>query len=472
MVALLTEGLRLAPSPTDKVSGSLAPALPFSSIFRFQKWARDDTLGFLTGWAELGGVARFESRLFTAYLVTAPEAVQHILQDNNKNYCKEVRSAAVLRIVMGDGLFLNEGEKWRAQRKVVQPAFHRQRLAGMTASMADAIDSMLERWEIFARRGDVFDLSAETSRLALDVVGRTLLGDDLRDEAETLGRVLVDIFNYVNHALNHFLVVPRFIPIARNRALSRALRELDRLLYTVIDRRQAKSSPQSPGDLLEMLLEAYGGDSVKRAELRDNLGVLLGAGTETTAVALGWAWYLLAKHPQAERALRREVDSVLGTQRPTFDDLGRLVYTRMLIDETLRLYPPAPAISRTAIADDLVCGFRIRSGSTVLTSQWVTHRSPLYWEEPEKFDPERFAPDGSRGRHEFAYYPFGGGPRMCIGDRFSLMEQTLALAMTAQRFRVRIDDEIVPYPVFTLRPAGGIRAWLERASDAAASARA
>ena len=448
----------------DKVSGGLAPALPFSSIFRFQKAARDDILGFITSWAELGGIARFESRLFAAYLVTAPEAVQHILQDNNKNYRKEVRSAAVLRIVMGDALFLSEGDKWRTQRKVVQPAFHRQRLAGMTASMADALDSMLERWEMFATRGDAFDLSAETSRLALDVVGHTLLVDDLRAEAETLGQVLVDLFNYLNYALNHFLVVPRFIPTARNRALSRALRELDRLLYGVIDRRQAKSSGDNTGDLLAMLLEAYGGDTAKRVELRDNLGTLLGAGTETTAVALSWAWYLLAKNPEAERALHREVDSVLGARRPTFDDLARLAYTRMVINETLRLYPPAPAISRTAIGDDEVCGFKIRSGSTVLTSQWVTHRNPLYWEEPEKFDPQRFAPERSRDRHDYAYYPFGGGPRMCIGDRFSLMEQTLALAMTAQRFRVRIDHEVVPDPVFTLRPAGGIRARLERAS--------
>jgi cytochrome P450 len=462
----------LASAPTDKVSKGLAPALPFSSIFRFQKEARDDTLGFITNWAELGGVARFESRLFIAYLVTAPEAVQHILQDNNKNYRREVRSAAILRIVMGNALFLSEGDKWRAQRKVVQPAFHRQRLAGMTASMADAIDFMLERWEMFSARGDAFDLSAETSQLALDVVGRTLFSDDLREEAKTLGQVLVDIFNYVNYALNHFLVVPRFIPTARNRALSRALRELDRLLYGLIDRRRAKSSGDNTGDLLALLLEAYGGDPTKRGELRDNLGTMLGAGTETTAVALSWAWYLLAKNPEAERMLRNEINSVLGARRPTFDDLTRLAYTRMVINETLRLYPPAPAISRTAIGEDEVCGFRIRSGSTVLTSQWVTHRSPLYWEEPEKFDPQRFTPECSQGRHDYAYYPFGGGPRMCIGDRFSLMEQTLALAMTAQRFRVRIDDEIVPYPVFTLRPAGGIRAWLERASDTAASARA
>jgi len=453
----------LASAPTDRGSSRLAPSLPFSSPFRFQREARDDILGFITRWAKLGGVARFDSRLSVAYLVTAPEGVQRILQDNNRNYGREVRSTAVLRIVTGDALFLSEGDKWRTQRRVFQPAFHRQRLAGMTAAMVDAIGSMLERWEMFAARGGLFDLSAETSRLTLDVAGRTLFGDDLRDEAERLGRAMVDMFVYINHVLNHFVVLPRFIPTARNRALRRAVRDLDRLVHEVIERRLANNSGDN-GDLLAMLLEAYGTDPLKCAELRDNLRMMLGAATETTAVALSWAWYLLAKNPEAERTLRHEVDSVLGARRPTLDDLTRLAYTRMVINETLRLYPPAHAMSRMAIADDEVCGFRIRAGAPVIMSQWVTHRSPLYWQEPEKFEPQRFAPERSQGRHDYAYYPFGGGPRMCIGDRFSLMEQTLALAMTAQRFRLRIDDEVVPDPVFTLRPAGGIRAWLERVS--------
>jgi cytochrome P450 len=453
----------MATAMTHAVSPALAPALPFSSPFRFQKEAREDILGFLTKWSELGGVARFDSRLIVVHLITAPEAVQHILQDNNKNYLKEIRSAAIFRIALGDGLFLSEGEKWRAQRKVAQPAFHRQRLAAMAASMVEATDSMLESWEQFAERGGEFDLSAETSRLALDVIGRTLLGDDLRDEAEALGQAMLGVFEYFSHAMNHFLIAPRFIPTARNRALARGLRQMDHLVHRVIERRHANRADDSGGDLLAMLLEAYeGSDAAHQAELHDNLVTIAGAGTETTAVALGWAWYLLANNPAAERMLRAEVDSVLGDRRPTFDDLAKLVYTRMVIDETLRLYPPAHVISRTAIADDEVCGFKISAGTPVLMSPWVTHRSALYWKDPLKFDPDRFTPERSRDRHDYAYHPFGGGPRMCIGDRFSLMEQTLALAMTAQRFRVRIDHELTPDPIFSLRAAGGIRARLER----------
>ena len=453
----------MATAMTHAVSPALAPALRFSSPFRFQREARDDILGFLDRWSELGGVARFASRLLVVHLVTAPEAVQHILQDNNKNYLKEVRSAAIFRIALGDGLFLSEGEKWRAQRKVAQPAFHRQRLAAMAASMVDATDAMLERWEQFAERAGEFDLSAETLRLALDVIGRTLLGDDLRDEAEALGRAMIGVFKYFNHAMNHFLVAPRFIPTARNRALARGLRQMDHLVHRVVERRYANRAGDSGGDLLAMLLEAYGGDDSRQGELRDNLVTIAGAGTETTAVALGWAWYLLAKNPAVERMLREEVASVLGERRPTFDDLPKLAYTRMVIDETLRLYPPAHVISRTAIADDEVCGFKIPAGTPVLMSPWVTHRSPLYWKDPLKFDPRRFTPERSPDRHDYAYHPFGGGPRMCIGDRFSLMEQTLALAMVAQRFRVRLDHELTPDPIFSLRAAGAIRARLERA---------
>lgn len=296
------EGQTVATAMTQAVASGLAPALPFSSPFRLQREARQDVLGFLARWAELGGVVRFESRFFVAYLVTAPEAVQHILQDNSKNYVKEVRSAGIFRVALGDGLFLSEGDKWRAQRKVAQPAFHRQHLAGMAASMADATEAMLECWEQFAVRGGEFDLSAETSRLALDVIGRTLLGQDLRDEAEGLGQAMVDVFRYFNHALNHFVVAPRFIPTARNRAVRRALRAIDRLVNRVIERRRAKRAGDRDRDLLAMLLESYGGDAVHRTELRDNLVTILGAGTETTAVALGWAWSLLAKIRRPSRS--------------------------------------------------------------------------------------------------------------------------------------------------------------------------
>ncbi|MGO9604433.1 MAG: cytochrome P450 [Candidatus Binataceae bacterium] len=448
----------MATALTHRVPRALAPALPITSPFRFQKEARADILALFERWAELGGVTRFQSRVFVSHLVTSPEGVQHVLQDNHKNYTKEVRSAAVFRVALGDGLFLSEGDKWRAQRRTAQPAFHRQRLAAMTTAMGDAVAAMLARWQSFAASGESFDLMRETSRLTIDVIGRTLVGQDLSPYADSLARAMVATFDYFNHALNHIIVAPLFVPTARNRALKRALEETQRLVNRVIEARRAHPS-EVRDDLLSMLLEAYDapGDA---AQLRDDLGTFLGAGTETTAVALSWAWYLLSKHPAAERRLREEVDGVLGSRQPTIDDVPRLSYARMVVDETMRLYPPAWAISRTAVGDDEICGFHIPAGSAVFTSPWVTHRNRRYWNEPDKFDPERFTPERSRGRHEYAYYPFGGGPRICIGDRFSVMEQTLALAMTAQKFRVRVDHDGVPDPVFTVRPKGGIRATI------------
>jgi cytochrome P450 len=201
-----------------------------------------------------------------------------------------------------------------------------------------------------------------------------------------------------------------------------------------------------------MMLEANLGQP-DTAGLVDNLSTFLGAGTETTAVALCWAWYLLAKHPAAHRKLRLEVDSVLGSNRPTFDDLPGLGYTDGG-GRGLRLYPPAWVIGRTAIADDQISGFHIPGGSALVMSPWPTHRNALYWENPDSFDPERFTPQRSGDRPQYAYYPFGGGPRMCIGDRFSIMEQTLA--MTAQRFAVQVLHDGEPDPIFTLRPKGGM----------------
>jgi cytochrome P450 len=323
---------------------------------------------------------------------------------------------------------------------------------------------MLARWRPFADSGAQFDLQSETSKLTIDVIGRTLTGQDLLPHADKAARAMLMTFDYFNHAFNHIFTAPLFVPTARNRALKRAVRMIHELVKDIVEHR--RNHPTEPGaDLLAMLVESYGSDP-DVADLRDNVAIFLGAGTETTAVALCWAWYLLGRDPDAYQKLKEEVDTVLGSNRPTLNDLPRLAYTRMVVDEVMRIYPPAWVISRTAIHSDQLCGFSISGGSTILMSPWITHRSSLYWEDPGKFDPERFTPERSRSRPEYAYYPFGGGPRMCIGDRFSINEQMLTLAMTAQRFRVNISHEGTTDPVFSLRPRGGMRASLESVKSA------
>jgi cytochrome P450 len=419
---------------------------------------RADKLGTLARWAQLGPVSRIQSRAYVSHLLTSPEAVQRVLQDNPRNYRKDLRFTTIARPALGEGLFSSDGDKWREQRRVAQPAFHRQRLVAMTSAMADAIDTMLARWQRFAASGEQFNLQAEVSRMTIDVIGRTLAGQDLLPHAESVAAAMVSTFDYFDHAFNHLFTAPLFIPTARNRAFKRAIEDIHGLVGQMIEEGRKNQSARG-NDLLAMMLEANRSEP-DTAGLVDNLSTFLGAGTETTAVALCWAWYLLAKHPAAHRKLRQEFDSVLGSNRPTFDDLPRLGYTRMVVDEVLRLYPPAWVIGRTAIADDQISGFHIPGGSALVMSPWLTHHNALYWENPESFDPERFTPQRSRDRPQYAYYPFGGGSRMCIGDRFSIMEQTLALAMTAQRFEVQVLHDGEPDPVFTLRPKGGMCARL------------
>ena len=448
----------MASAPTPRAHPVLAPNLQMG-IFEFVRQGREDMLAALERWASLGRIARFQSRFFVAHLLTAPEAIQRVLRDHAKNYVKEVRTSGIMVAALGDGLFLSEGEKWRTQRRIAQPAFHRNHLAAMTDAIVEAVDAMLLRWERSADSGKEFDLQNETSQLTLDVIGRTLAGQDFLPYAQTTANAMLAAFDYFNHAFNHVFVAPLFVPTRKNRAFKRAIRTIHDLVDRIVETRKRQEPREERQDLLSMLLEAYG-DAEHATELRDNLAIFLGAGTETTAVALLWAWYLLSKHPEAERRLKDEVDSVLHSDRPTHLDLPRLAYTRMVVEEAMRLYPPVWTMSRTAIADDTIGGFHIPAGSTVLLSQWVVHRSRNYWDDPQKFDPERFSDERSGQRAEYAYFPFGGGPRTCIGDRFSVMEQTLALAMTAQRFHVNIRHSGVPDPVFTLRPKGGMRATI------------
>lgn len=435
-----------------------APALFFKSPLRFLRELRSDALGFLTRWAELGGVASFQSPFLTSLLVTSPEAVQHVLQDNHQNYVKEVRSARIFRLGLGNGLFLSEGEAWRAQRQAAQPTFNRRRLSEMIPTMVHTTAEMLDRWARFADRQQEFCVSEEASHLILEVVSRTLLGQELQEDADALGEALRTIFEHFSYLLRHIAVAPTFVPTSRNRAFRRALATLrstvDRLIKGDLSARKGHSHP------LSLLLDETGGARGQPKELRDLIATLLGASTETAAVALSWTWYLLGKHPEEQSKLHEEVKSILGGRVPDFDDLPRLTYTRMVIDEALRLFPPAWVISRTAVGEDEVSGFRIPSGSSVYASAWVTHRSPRYWENPEAFDPERFSPSRSDQRPLYAFYPFGGGPRSCIGDRLSLVELSLALAMTAQRFRLTVNHVVVPEALFTLHPRGGIHATI------------
>jgi cytochrome P450 len=421
---------------------------------------RRDPLAFLTALArDYGDIICISMGPIRAYQLHHPDFVKHVLQDNNQNYVKG-RIIGRTKILIGEGLFTSEGEFWRRQRRLAQPAFHRERIAGFADTMVRRMAERLEGWEGLALRGTPFDVAAEMNALTLTIAGETLFDRDLSGEAAKAGhalRVALEVTS--RRAMTHF-VTPIWVPTARNRAFQRAVRTLDRLVYDIIESR--RRSNDLGADLLGMLMAARDeetGEGMSPRQLRDEVMTFLLAGHETTAVALAWSWYLLAKHPTIADKARTEVLAVLSDRNPTLEDLPKLPFARMVVEEAMRLYPPVWGVGRQAVAADEIGGYEIPAGTIVNLSPWVTHRHPDFWPAPERFEPERFRPGVDRARPRFAYFPFSGGPRLCIGEAFALMEAQIVVAMVLQRYGLTLVDgttTIEPEPTLTIRPRGGL----------------
>ena len=445
----------------------LPPRLPGGLLLGSGPEAVGDPLGFYPrAQRELGDVVRFRGAPgLRWFLVSHPDHVEQVLRGNQRNYRKPGRFAGPVRAVIGRGLLANEGESWLRQRRLMQPAFHRARLGAFVRQMADAAEASAARWDGHARAGTSVDVGAEMLRTTLRVVGTTLFSTDIAEGAERTRAAVEEVLAHLNRRLNLPVTLPEWVPTPRNRRFGRALAVLDELVYGMI--RERRGHAGAGGDLLGMLLEARDADTGERMserQVRDEALTLVLAGHETTAAALGWSWHLLMHHPEALLRLQAEADEVLGGRAPEADDLPRLRWTRAVFDEALRLYPPAWALPRESVADDVVGGFRIPGGSLLVVCAWVTHRRPDLWAEPERFRPERFLDDGAGGVAPFSYYPFGAGARQCIGTHFALMEAQVVLATLAQRFRLApvSGREVPPDATFTLRPGAPIVAWVER----------
>ncbi len=417
----------------------------------------DDWLSLYMGAAqEYGDVVRMSGGPMKVYFVHHPDHVKHVLQDNNQNYVKKNVLNDLLKLVTGTGLLTSDGDVWRRRRKLAQPAFHRQHIADFATLMTDAAESLLGRWDTVAQDGRPLDMLAEMQTVASQIVGRALFSADLSPTyLEDVQDTGLTAMQYIDYRSRHPLAPPLWVPTRMNRRFQKAMRlSSDNVSQIIKDRRQTGAET---GDLLGMLLAARDedtGEGLSDQELRDEVLTFLGAGNETTAVTLTWAWYLLSTHPDIERKLHAELHDVLGGRIPTADDAPNLPYTRMIIDETLRLYPAAWAMSRGVVDDDDIGGYRIRKGAIMVLSPYVTHRRPDVWDSPEGFDPERFTPEKVAARPRYAYFPFGGGPRQCIGNTFALMEAQLVLATVAQRYRPSLvpGGTVLPDPIFTLRP--------------------
>jgi cytochrome P450 len=432
-----------------------------------------DPLGLLRdGFRDHGDVVRLRFGTTRALLLAHPEHIGRVLHDNHRNYDKHNVDYAVLRRLLGNGLLTSDGEFWRRQRRLMAPMFHRHRVAGFCNLMVNSTLEMLERWDAMARSGESFDVAAEMTRLTLPIVAKALFSADVSDDAEAIGAALTE----VNRQLGEFSLLDMFwmIPTPRKRRFRAAVQTLDEVVGKIIDARGRATYRNE--DLLSMLLEAVDEETSKGMtprQVRDEVLTLLLAGHETTANALAWTWYLLARNLAAENKLHDEIASTLGERAPGAPDLPQLRYTRMVIEESMRLYPPAWAISRNAIGEDEIGGYPVRPRTNIIICSFVTHRHPSFWEEPERFDPERFSSERSQRRPDFAYLPFGGGPRVCIGNAFATTEAQLVVATIAQRYRLRLvpGHPVELHPLITLRPRHGIRMTLYPAADSAAAER-
>jgi cytochrome P450 len=419
-----------------------------------------DKLGFIRGLTRYGDVARYRTAHLTWYQVNHPEGVRRVLQENNRNYGKGALTLGFFKPVVGEGLLTSEGGLWLRQRRLMQPVFHKRSVAAFGDLMTDGTLAMLERWRPSLETGTPLDVPAEMARLTLDIVTGALFHAHVGVEPEAVGRAINTLVEDLGYRFEVPFYPPHRVPTPRNRRFRAALRTVDRAVYSIISERRRGGGDGE--DLLALLMGARDeetGEAMSDEQLRDEVITLFLAGHETTANALSWAFYLLATHPGEEGRLRDELDEVLGgggRRVPTLDDVPRLAYTRMVLDETLRLYPPAWITNRQAIADDEILGHRIPAGAFVALSPYVLHRHPDYWERPDEFDPERFTPERSAGRPRFAYFPFGGGPRQCIGQGMALVEAQLVLATVLGRCRLRpvSDRPVEAEALATLRPRG------------------
>ncbi len=405
---------------------------------------------FLQLTRDYGDIVQYRAAPEPAYLLNHPDYVKHVLVSNGRFYNKDTHlNKYMLKSVTGEGLLTSEPPLWRKQRRLMQPAFHRHNLVKFVDLMCDATNQMLARLQTYAATGEPFDIAEEMMRLALDIVNRSLFGYNISEQAAAVGAAVTTLVE---------------IGKPKRKRFQEMLKFLDGVVFGIIDER--RQQPESRDDLLNMLLQARyeNGEGMSDQQIRDEVMSLFIAGHETTGNTLSWMWYLLGQHPEAAAQVEEEVERVLNGRFPTFADFPNLIYTNKVIKESLRLYPSAWSISRRALAEDNIDGYHIPARAIVALSPYTLHRHPDFWPDPERFDPERFAPEQENGRHRYAYIPFGGGARKCIGDQFALMESMIVLPMTLQRFKLQLIPEhpVAGHALVTLRPKDGILMTAEK----------
>jgi cytochrome P450 len=406
---------------------------------------------FIEASHQYGDIVCLDPHQHRMYLLIHPDHVKYVLQENYRNYRRDADS---FKLLIGNGLLANDGASWLRQRRLMQPAFHRQQLAGLASMMTETTALLLAQWQAAAESGQPLDILAEMMTLTMKIIVKTMFSSDIDDEIGTVAEAMIVGEEYVFQ--QGWDYTEEGAAQAKER-FQQAADTLDRMVYGIIDKRRRSRSERQ--DLLSMLLQARDEEThegMDDKQLRDEIITIFGAGHATTAITLAWTWYLLDRHPEIEARLQAELATVLGGRLPTFENLPQLSYTRQVIEESLRLYPPGWMTARLSIEADEIGGYHIPPNSEIFLSPYLTHRHPAFWENPEVVDPDRFLPERTVRRPRFAYFPFSGGPRVCIGQSFAMMEAQLIAAIIAQNYRLRLQpgQHVEARPLITLQPHG------------------
>jgi cytochrome P450 len=416
-----------------------------------------DQLGFIERCArEYGDVVRMRFLYVPAIFLYHPDDVEYVLVTNPKNFIKSMslRSNFFQRLV-GNGLLTSQGEEWKRARRLSQPAFHRERVASYAGVMVDYTRRLVAKWQ----EGETRDIHPDMMRLTLEIVVQCLFSADVSHDVDEVGATLKELVKPFAAQATLKWILNNRLPTPAHLRFHRLAKKIDNVVYRIISERRASGNDE--GDLLSMLLAARDedGSQMSDRQLRDEVMTLFLAGHETTALTLAWSWYLLGTNPEAERKFHAELDEVLGDRAPVAADLPRLKFTERIAKESMRLYPPAYGLGREAIADCKIGGYRVPAGTQVFMFQWATQRDQRFYDEPLAFCPERWTEDFIEQMPKYAYFPFGGGSRACIGASFAMMEIVLCLAAIGQKFRLELvpDHPVSIFPAMSLRPKDGIK---------------
>ncbi|MFB0841106.1 cytochrome P450 [Paenibacillus oleatilyticus] len=391
------------------------------------------------------------------YLISDPEQIKEVLLTKQGAF-RKAKGLQTAKAVVGEGILTSEGEKHMRQRRLMQPSFRKDRIGSYAEAMIDYGEKMLASW----KSGETRVITDDMMQLTLDIITHTMFGTSITNGVDDISHAIDVGMKYVTHKATSVIDIPESLPTKSNLEFKQSAATLDKVIFGIIEERR-KNPDGSRGDLLSMLLAARDeedGSGMSDRQVRDEVMTIFLAGHETTANTLSWTWYLLSRNPEAEKAFHEELDRVLDGRRPTYSDLEKLPYTQHVVSESMRLYPAAWAINREVQQEVEIGGNTYKPGDTLMMSQYVMHRRPDYFEEPERFKPERFAGDLLKKIPAFAYFPFGGGPRVCIGNNFALMEAALLLATIGSRYTHRLTPDhppVEPEPLVTLRPKGGLQ---------------